>query len=111
MIRNLFQPLPDAQDGECFDDLLKRPGCRVERIVSYGQASPPGFWYEQAWDEWVLLLSGSAELRLADEDAALQLRPGDYLPIPAGVRHRVEATAADEPTVWLALHFAEPAAD
>jgi len=111
MSANLFDHLPPVTSSdEEFTTLLGEPGLIVQRIVSTGQASPPGFWYEQAWDEWVLLLSGSAELRLAGDAAALQLRPGDYLPIPAGVRHRVEATAADEPTVWLALHFDEPPA-
>lgn len=102
--RNLFQPLPDARGGECFDDLLQRPGCRVERIVSHGQASPPGFWYDQDWDEWVLLLSGSAVLRLEPQADAIRLAPGDQLLIPAGVRHRVEATDPAGPTVWLAVH-------
>lgn len=110
MPANLFQPLPDARSGECFDDLLSRPGCRVERIVSHGQASPPGFWYDQAWDEWVLLLSGSAVLRLEPQADPVALRPGDHLLIPAGVRHRVEATAAGEPTVWLAVHCGAAAA-
>lgn len=110
MPANLFQPLPDARSGECFDDLLERPGCRIERIVSHGQASPPGFWYDQAWDEWVLLLSGSALLRLEPQADPVALRPGDHLLIPAGVRHRVEATAAGEPTVWLAVHCGEAAA-
>jgi len=110
MPANLFQPLPDARSGECFDDLLSRPGCRIERIVSHGQASPPGFWYDQAWDEWVLLLSGSAVLRLEPQADASVLQPGDHLLIAAGVRHRVEATAAGEPTVWLAVHCGEAAA-
>jgi len=107
--RNLFQPLPDAAVGECFDDLLNLPGCRVERIVSRGQASPPGFWYDQDWDEWVLLLAGSARLRLESEAQPVDLAVGDHLLIPAGERHRVEATAADEPTVWLAVHVPQPA--
>lgn len=106
---NLFQPLPDARESECFDDLLRRPGCRVARIVSHGQASPPGFWYEQDWDEWVLLLSGHAVLQLDGEAAPRPLAVGDYLLIPAGLRHRVEATATDQPSVWLAIHF-EPSA-
>ena len=105
--RNLFRPLPDASSGECFDDLLKRPGCRLERIVSQGQASPPGFWYDQNWDEWVLLLTGSATLRLASQPAPITLTPGDHLLIPAGERHRVEATQAEPATVWLALHVGE----
>lgn len=108
--RNLFQPLPDASAGERFDDLLKLPGCRIERIVSRGQASPPGFWYDQDWDEWVLLLAGSAELRLEDRVEPVRLDVGDHLLIPAGQRHRVEATAADQPTVWLAVHMPRPGA-
>jgi len=103
-LSNLFRPLPDAADGECFDDLLSRPGCRVERIVSQGQASPPGFWYDQDWDEWVLLLSGSALLRLESRSQPVALTAGDHLLIPAGERHRVEATDAAGPTVWLAVH-------
>ena len=111
MPANLFQPLPDTRDGECFDDLLRRPGCRVERIVSHGQASPPGFWSDQAWDEWVLLLAGHAVLRRASRAEPVELRPGDHLLIPAGERHRVEATAADRPTVWLAVHCGEAPGD
>ena len=106
---NLFRPLPDARGGERFDDLLNRPGCRIERIVSHGQASPPGFWYAQDWDEWVLLLAGHALLRLDGEPAPRALAEGDHLLIPAGCRHRVEATAADRPTVWLAVHLDAPA--
>ncbi|ACO80673.1 hypothetical protein AvCA_45610 [Azotobacter vinelandii CA] len=102
--RNLFRPLPDASAGERFDDLLSLPGCRVERIVSQGQASPSGFWYDQDWDEWVLLLAGSAVLRLESQSQPIALAVGDHLLIPAGERHRVEATAPHGPTVWLAVH-------
>ena len=109
---NLFAGLPTAAEmpaalavGERFESLLQRPGLRLERIVSTGQASPPGFWYEQADAEWVLLLSGAATLRFADEAAARSLRPGDWLYIAPGRRHRVESTAAATPSVWLALHF------
>ena len=31
------------------------------------------------------------------------LAPGDYIEIPPHVRHRVEWTDADWPTVWLAV--------
>ena len=107
MPSNLFSPLPDARSGECFDDLLTRPGCRVERIVSHGQNSPADFWYDQHWDEWVLLLSGHAVLQLASHSAPVELQPGDHLLIPAHEKHRVESTAQDQPTVWLALHFGD----
>ena len=84
----------------------RRRGARVERIVSTGQATPPGEWYDQDGDEWVVLLSGAAGLLFEGEAAARPLEPGDWVLIPAHARHRVEWTAADEPTVWLAVHMA-----
>jgi cupin 2 domain-containing protein len=33
------------------------------------------------------------------------MKPGDWVEIPAHVRHRVESTQADPPTVWLAVHL------
>lgn len=101
---NLFHDMPETLDDEWFETLTELPGLRIERIVSTGQASPPGFWYDQPDDEWVVLLSGAAGLRFADEDAPRELKPGDWLLIPARRRHRVEWTAADQRTVWLAVH-------
>ena len=40
---NIFENQPKSAD-EVFTDLLRRPGLRVERIVSIGQASPLDFW-------------------------------------------------------------------
>ena len=105
---NLLVELPPAAAAEHLETLLARPGLRIERIVSSGQASPSGFWYRQAEAEWVLLASGAARLRFEDESAARTLRPGDWLYIAPGRRHRVDWTAADMPSVWLALHFPEP---
>jgi len=104
-LKNLFAELPEHADAELFTTLFQHPGCRIERIVSYGQSSPEGFWFDQRWDEWILLLRGSAELDLAGQ--IHQLVPGAYLCIPAGVRHRVTHTAKDQPTIWLAIHFNE----
>lgn len=99
--------LPAADlEVECFETLLTRPGVRVERIISTGQATPEGEWYDQSWDEWVLLLTGEALLELA-EGGAHRLLPGDTLLLPAHCRHRVDWTTPDEPTIWLALHFGE----
>ena len=100
---NLLDDLPaTAEVAERFEDLLARPGVRIERIVSSGQSTPPGEWMEQAWDEWVLLVSGRAGLTLEGE-APLSLSPGDHLLIPAHRRHRVDFT--ETPTVWLAVHL------
>lgn len=104
---NLFTALPDVipASPEWVDALLTRPGLRVERIVSSGQASPPGFWYDQEEGEWVVLLSGSAGLRLEREAQTRVLAPGDYLDIPPHCRHRVEWTDKGVPTVWLAIFY------
>jgi cupin 2 domain-containing protein len=102
---NIFEHvLRDAVDEE-FAELVAAEGVRIERIVSTGQASPPGFWYDQEWSEWVLLLSGSAGLLFEGEPTPRELKRGDYLLIPAGRRHRVEWTDATEPTIWLAVHY------
>ncbi|MBI1207712.1 MAG: cupin domain-containing protein [Azospirillum sp.] len=102
---NLFAELPRQAAEEACLLLATGASVRIERIVSSGQASAPGFWYDQAEQEWVAVLSGSAVLRFADEDEPRRLEPGDWLLIPAHVRHRVEATDPDQPTVWLAVFF------
>jgi cupin 2 domain-containing protein len=102
---NLFAPIPSEATGEFFQVLLETGTFRLERIVSAGQATPPGEWYDQDTDEWVVLLTGGAGLRFEDEPAPRILAPGDHLLIPAHRRHRVEWTDPETPTVWLALHF------
>jgi cupin 2 domain-containing protein len=108
-ISNLFLNLPDAVKSEQFESLLNISGCRIERIVSQGQSSPAGFWYQQDWDEWVLLLSGNAVLRFDGQEPPQPLQTGDCLLIPARMRHRIEFTDSEQPTIWLAVHF--PAAN
>ncbi len=91
---------------ELFETLLHAPHFKLERIVSTGQATPPGQWYDQERAEWVILLQGSAGLRIEGEEICT-LSPGDHVLIPAHVRHRVEWTDPARPTVWLGLHFVE----
>ncbi|MBV8104025.1 MAG: cupin domain-containing protein [Hyphomicrobiales bacterium] len=107
MIRsgNLFADLPPGSDAEQTTILAERPGARVERIVSTGQASPAGSWYDQDWAEWVMVLAGAAGLLIEGEERPRILQPGDYLELPAHVRHRVEWTDPDRRTVWLAVHW------
>lgn len=104
---NLLTALPpcDPTSAERVDELLSRPGVRVERIVSSGQASPPGFWYDQAEGEWIVLLSGAAGLRFEHEHHTRLLAPGDCLDIPPHSRHRVEWTAPGTATIWLAVFY------
>ena len=102
-ITNLLTNIPAELPEELSTTVLDRAGFRIERIVSRGQVSPPGFWYDQERHEWVLLLKGAAQLRFEDEARPVDLRPGDGLTIAAHRRHRVEWTAPDEPTIWLAV--------
>ncbi len=101
----LFADLPALGGDEQFRKLLVRPGLRIERIVSSGQCSPPGFWYDQADGEWVAVLQGEAKLRFADEAEARHLRVGDTLDIAPRRRHRVDWTPAGQHTVWLAVFY------
>jgi len=105
LIGNLFADVAERLDKEEFVELLAGTNVRIERIVSTGQAGAPGDWYGQDWAEWVLLLQGSAAIRFAGEDEPRVLGPGDYIHIPAHARHRVEWTAPDHATVWLAVHY------
>lgn len=102
---NLFADLGASPDAEAFATLLDRRGTRIERIVSTGQCSPPGFWYDAPQVEWVAVLAGRARLRFADEPAPRELAPGDFVLIEPHRRHRVEWTDPDVPTVWLAVHL------
>ena len=104
---NLFSPLPDASTREAAEILLSCKGVRIERIVSLGQASPPGFWYDQDEGEWVVLLAGAARLRFEDESEARPLARGDWLDIAPHRRHRVEWTDPTAPTIWLAVFYRE----
>ncbi len=103
-VASLFADLPSAAAGEVFTELLSRPGVRLERIVSLGQATPADAPMAQDRDEWVVLLAGGARLRIEGE-AEMTLKPGDHLLIAAGRRHWVTWTSSDVPTVWLALHL------
>ncbi len=100
---NIRMNLPDASKQEQFEDLAF-PGknVRIERIVSEGQTSPAGFWYDQAWSEWVMIMDGGAEIEFDDPAGIERLSPGDWLLIPAGRRHRVKTTLPG--TLWLAVH-------
>jgi cupin 2 domain-containing protein len=104
-LSNLFRDLPASLAAELIDVLVEAPAGKLERIVSLGHATPPGEWYDQETNEWVILLRGRAALRFEDERAPRVLEPGDHVLIAAHRRHRVEWTERSAPTVWLALHW------
>ena len=104
-IDNLFNNIPATLQEELFQTLAESGAVRIERIVSEGHTTAPREWYDQEWEEWVLLVSGGATLRFESNDAPLDLKPGDHVMIPARCRHRVERTDPEQKTVWLAVHF------
>lgn len=101
---NILQDLPDAAAAEVFQTLQDSGQVLIERIVSRGQVSPPGFWHEQARAEWVMLVQGAARVEW-ESGECVALETGDYVAIPAGQRHRVAWTDPSRKTVWLAVHY------
>lgn len=102
-MNNIFK-LPDKlPDKEVSEALIPDRGILIERIISAGQSSPPGFWYEQERDEWVVLIQGESGL-LWENGRQLIMKPGDWVFLPAGERHRVEWTSPSPPCIWLAVH-------
>ena len=102
---NIFSAVPAASSGEGLTVLLELPHVRIERIVSHGHSSPPGFWYDEEMNEWVIVLKGRGRLLLEGSGSTVEMKAGDYVDIPAHTRHRVEWTDPDEDTVWLAVYY------
>ena len=103
--RNLFSEASGSSEEEIFETLLDTDHFVLERIVSSGQATPPGEWYDQNTHEWVLVLKGRGGLLLEGGGEVLVMSAGDYIQIPAHQRHRVEWTDKEQKTIWLALHY------
>ena len=104
VVRNLFNDIPEKSDQEFLDILLQKDSIKVERIVSRGHSSPENFWYDQDKNEFVLLISGYAGL-IFDDGTKINLKPGDYLIIPAHKKHRIEFTDPIEKSIWLTIYY------
>lgn len=100
---NLFENVPKDLPEELLQTLGGNEAVRIERIVSRGHRSEPGFWYDQKTHEFVILLQGKA--RLAFEGHTVELAPGDYLIIEPHQKHRVEWTDPEQASFWLAVHY------
>ena len=96
----LPDPLPSAEQ---FEDLIPDCGVKIERIISTGQVTPPGQWYVQERDEWVVLIQGNAIIEYENGEP-IELAPGDHVLLPAHKKHRVTYTSRDPPCIWLAVH-------
>ena len=100
-ITNLF-PAPTGHGEEDTTPLVQTAHLNLQHIVSRGQVSPRGFWYDQMDPEWVMLARGTATLEFGGV-GMLELKAGDSLTIPAHAKHRVDKVSED--AVWVALHF------
>jgi cupin 2 domain-containing protein len=103
---SLTARLPQQLPTEEFTTLVHARGARIKRIVSLGHVTEPGRWYDQDWNEWVVVIAGAARLRFEGEDAPIAVRADDWIDIPAHRRHRFEWTDPIVRTAWLAVHYA-----
>ncbi len=101
---SLFHSIPCDLSDEAFTTLLATDNVRIERIVSKGHTSPETGWYDQAENEWVLVVKGAATITF-EYGEPTQLTAGHYLNIPAHQKHRVAWTDPETETVWLAIHY------
>ena len=104
-ISNIFNHIPSELPDELVQDLVRSNHVRIERIVSHGHCSASGLWYDQQWDEWVLLIKGKALIEFEGKTESAELGPGDHVFIPAHLKHRVSWTAENTDTIWLAVHI------
>lgn len=105
MVNNILNNLPKIVPDEIFETLFSKGQVKIERIISQGQKSLENKWYDQEHDEWVIVLEGHAKLQIEGETALTELKSGDYLLIPAHVKHRVHWTDPSIKTIWLAVHI------
>ena len=102
---NLLQDIPVGLNQEFIEKLIDQDSFRIERIVSRGQVSPTGSWYDQDEHEWVVVLTGQAKLKIKGEKDFVNLGPGDTYDLPAHTKHRVAWTAPNLDTIWLAVFW------
>jgi cupin 2 domain-containing protein len=103
-MNNIFDLPKQLPPTELLETLLDNGQVLIERIVSTGQTTPEGEWYNQDRNEWLMVLQGEGELSYED-GSRIKLITGDYLYIPAYQKHRVEYTSVEPPCIWLTLFF------
>ena len=103
-VKNILRAIPDELPDELLECLAHDEHARIERIVSKGHSSPPSGWYDQSTNEWVMVIKGQAQLSFED-GTSVCLSQGDYINIPAHLKHKVDWTDAETETIWLAVHY------
>ncbi len=103
--KSIYDNIPFEIPDEIVEILLVQKNIRIEKIISKGQCSNPGFWYDQSENEWVIVIEGEAKLLFENGNKKINLKTGDFINIPAHVKHRVEWTKPGEKTIWLAIFY------
>ena len=103
-VKNIFKEIPSELPDELLECLVCEEHVKIERIVSKGHSSPQSGWYDQNTNEWVMVIKGQAQLSFEDRTSVC-LGQGDFINIPAHVKHKVDWTDAETETIWLAVHY------
>lgn len=77
---------------------------RIKHIVSAGEITPLGEWYDQEEEEWIALIQGEA-LLVYENGEHVRLKSGDTLLIPSHQKHRVAFTSTTPPCIWIAVFY------
>ena len=85
--------------GEVVEQLVRVGGAVIEQILSSALDDPID--YDQDYDEWVVLLAGTAELEVCGD--RLSLEGGDWVLLPRGTPHRLVRTT--QGANWLAVRL------
>ena len=124
--QNIFAKIPKKLSRELFNTILSKKNIKIERIISKNNITPKGKWYNQDKNEFVILLKGSAELlffpdkkypndtkqeilhnvtkqEILHKGHKIKMKKGDYINIPAHIKHRVDKTG--KKTIWLAVFY------
>ena len=101
---NIFDSIPEDMQAEVFEDIVRLPNLRIERIISKGHTSPETGWYDQDENEWVMVIDGQATIEFND-GYFVALRKGDYLNIPAHTKHKVSWSDPNQITIWLVVFY------
>jgi len=92
---NFLSKIPSQIPKEIFESIASSENVKIERIISKGQATQKGKWYDQEKNEFVLVLKGNAVIEF-DNNEKVSMNEGDYVIIPKHVKHRVTETSKDK---------------
>ncbi|MCH7568338.1 MAG: cupin domain-containing protein [Nanoarchaeota archaeon] len=104
-VGNIFSRIPKLLSDESFEELISSQNCKIERIISSGHSTPKCKWYDQNKNEFIIVLKGNAELLFEENNKVVKMCEGDYVNIPAHVKHKVQKTDSQKETIWLAIFY------